>query len=118
MSNINHTSKDLYQDEQRTRDTNIYLGNPQGEKTQKNLSLIMHDLLKYNSLSKGDSSHSLNLPLWLMNKPSNAYQLDQMKNPSTSLVFTSIQPMLIEVYQCLPHNQDQESFQHIRRGAP
>ena len=25
----------------------FYLGNPQGEKTQKNISLIMHDLLKY-----------------------------------------------------------------------
>ena len=25
----------------------FYLGNPQGEKTQKNLSLIMHDLFKY-----------------------------------------------------------------------
>ncbi len=44
---------DLYQDEQRTRDTNIYLGNPQGEKTQKNLSLIMHD-----TRDNQDTSHS------------------------------------------------------------
>ena len=35
---------DLYQDEQRTRDKNIYLGNPQGEKTQQeSFPLIMHD---------------------------------------------------------------------------
>ena len=51
-----HISMDLYQDKQRTRDTKIYLGNPQGEKTQKNLSLIMQDTGTQGSIQ--DTSHS------------------------------------------------------------
>ena len=38
----------IYVKKNKEQDTTMfYLGNPQGEKTQKNLSLIMHDLLKY-----------------------------------------------------------------------
>ena len=97
ISNVKHTSIDLYQDEQRTRDTNIYLGNPQGEKTQKNISLIMHDLLKYKFQSKIQVTLRSSS---LMNEQTiQCYQLNQMKNPSTSNAFTSIQPMLID---CIP----------------
>ena len=74
----------------------FYLGNPQGEKTQKNLSFSnawyqIQVTPQDESFIKG---HSLNLTLWWMYTPSNAYQLNQMKNPSN--VFTSIQPMLID----------------------
>ncbi len=50
---------DLYQDEQRTRDTNIYLGNPQGEKTQQE-SFLNNAWYKIQPRYKS----LLDLPLW------------------------------------------------------
>jgi hypothetical protein len=115
-----HISMDLYQDKQRTRDTNIYLGNPQGEKTQKNLSLIMHD-----PQTQGTTKIQVTLRSpSLMNELTTiqCYQQDQMKNPfplPNAFTSTNAHSYYTNVFhmikiKSLTNNQGRSTFRNPR----
>ena len=82
--------------------TMFYLGNPQGEKTQKNLSLIMHDTRRVQDTSHSCGSKKISqFPCHLRYKSlldqslfdegtTVQYYQPSRKNPSTSYALTSI----------------------------